>query len=486
MMVKTKHGMLRGYEDEQIAVFKGIPYAKPPVGDLRWKAPQPAEDWVGVKPATEFGPASAQPTFSQNYAGQILTNDGPKGEDCLYLNIWTPKKAVKPGHSLPVLFIIHGGGFKFFSGATSAFDGLELAKKDIVVVTINYRLGVMGFFAHPELSSENPNHVSGNYGILDQIAALQWVHDNIASFGGDPDQITICGESAGAFSISVLYSSPLAKGLFCRATAQSGGFMDRETVMYKQMMLHEAEDFFSGICNGKNLAELRRMSADELIEMTASVSFTPVRDNYVFQYDNKQAIKEKCLSDIPLLIGSNCDEGTLFADQSGNSDTFAALAMQLVGADKMPDFLKLYPNGNKEETVRSQIQLNSDNAWGHNMYTWAKLHSNYSNNDAYLYYYCHVPPGSDFGAHHSSEIVYFHHNLRHTEKAWTKADFSLEEALSSYLVNFIKTGNPNGEGLTNWIPFGEDEDKIMVIEDEPCMAPNPTLQAMRFWDANEK
>ncbi len=222
MLIKVKNGLLRGEEREGIAAFKGIPYAKPPIGELRFKAPQPAKSWYGVRDATEFGAASVQP---QMPAGGFKAIEEPISEDCLYLNVWCPQYAIREGQSLPVMVVIHGGGFQAFSGAYDILQGWELAKKDIVVVTINYRLGAMGFLAHPELSAEDPHHVSGNYAILDQIAALRWVRDNIAAFGGDPEKVTVSGESAGAFSVSVLCMSPLARGLFCRATARAEDFL---------------------------------------------------------------------------------------------------------------------------------------------------------------------------------------------------------------------------------------------------------------------
>jgi para-nitrobenzyl esterase len=342
----------------------------------------------------------------------------------------------------------------------------------------------MGLFAHPTLSQENQNHVSGNYAILDQIAALKWVQDNIASFGGNPKQITLCGESAGAFCESVLYTSPLAKGLFHRITAQSGAFMDNKTLMYKLQTLGEAEAYFSKLFEGKSLEELRSMSADELVEQTKAVSFSPIRDGYVFQLDNKQAIKNGHFSDVPLLIGSNCDEGTLFADQSGDSEKFAAMVENLFGKEKAAEFLKIYPNNNKEETIRSQIQMVSDSVFGHNMYSWAKLQAQNGKSKVYLYYYCHVPPDSKFGAYHSSELNYFYHNLIRSKRNWTQKDYELEEIYSKYILNFVKTGNPNAEGLPKWHQFSAEDEKIMIMDDEPHMGQNPTLLAMYFWDAN--
>ena len=486
MLIKTKNGILRGEETDGTAIFLGIPYAKAPIGELRWKAPLPAEDWEGIREATEFGHASAQPIFEQSYADKHLSNAEPMSEDCLYLNVWAPKKAAEENKGLPVLFVIHGGGFKYFSGSTSALNGFELAKQDVVVVTINYRLGIMGFFAHPELSRESENGVSGNYAILDQIAALKWVNENISAFGGDPDQVTICGESAGAFSVSVLCASPLAKGLFEKATAQSGSYMDKKTVMYTLMDLQEAESHFSALVGGKSLSELRNMSTQEMIDLLENAemkSVSPICDDYVFPSDIKQAIKDGRINDVPLLIGSNRDEGTLFAPQSGNPDELAAIAAHMLGAEKVQEFLKIYPNDDKETTIRSMIQFFGDSSFTHNMYSWAKELANHGKNNVYLYYYCLVPPSTSFGAHHSSELVYFFHNLCRSNNAWTQRDFEMENMYSSYIMNFIKTGNPNGEGLPLWTPFAENKEEILIMDDKTQMETNPRLEAMRFWDS---
>lgn len=483
MLIKVKNGLLRGEEREGIAAFKGIPYAKPPIGELRFKAPQPAKSWYGVRDATEFGAASVQP---QMPAGGFKAIEEPISEDCLYLNVWCPQYAIREGQSLPVMVVIHGGGFQAFSGAYDILQGWELAKKDIVVVTINYRLGAMGFLAHPELSAEDPHHVSGNYAILDQIAALRWVRDNIAAFGGDPEKVTVSGESAGAFSVSVLCMSPLARGLFCRATAQSGGFFDKRTVMYQTVTLKEAEKFGKELFPGKSLAELRQMPAQELLALTASSAMQrmiPVRDGYIFPEDPYEVYKEKNFSDVPLLIGSNCDDGVQFTSCSGEADELTAAAAGLTGPDRIQEFCRIYPVGNSEETVRSQIQFISDSGFGHNMYVWAHLQEKYGESQVYLYYYCHVPPETDLGAYHSSELPYLFRNLKYRQKAWTEKDYELQDIYSEYLLNFVKYGDPNGKHVPEWKPFSTDTEQIMVLDDAPHMAENPTLAAMRFWDA---
>lgn len=485
MLVQTKNGLLCGEEVDGISVFKGIPYAKPPVGDLRWKAPQPPENWEGIRDAKSFGFASVQPKFD-NEAQQIATeNNEPMSEDCLFLNIWAPKHAIEEGKRLPVLFIIHGGGFMCFSGSVEILQGLELAKKEIVVVTINYRLGAMGFFAHRELDEENPHHVSGNYGILDQIAALQWVQENIAAFGGDPKKVTISGESAGAFCVSVLCMSPLASGLFRGATAQSGAFMDKRTVMYQSPTLEEAEAYCEEACGGRDLAQLRQMTAEEIMKMTGPIAgkcLMPVWDGYVFRENPREVFKEGNFSDVPLLLGSNKDDGSKFTTRSGNAQELVQMAADMLGTEQVDDFLKVYPAGDPKETVRSQIRLFSDSAFGHNMYAWAGLQKEYGKSDVYLYYYCHIPPDTEFGSYHSSELYYFFHNLGCGDKNWTEKDYELQEVYSDYILNFVRNGNPNGNGLPEWKTFGDDPEQIMILDDDSHMERNPTLEAMQFWD----
>lgn len=317
MKVHTRNGWIQGTTSDEIAVFKGIPYAQPPIGELRWKAPQPVQDWDGIRDGSVFGNASIQPVLQ---IPGVKAVEEPVSEDCLYLNVWAPADAIIEGRKLPVLMIIHGGGFQAFSGAYDILQGEELARQGIVVVTINYRLGVMGFLTHPLLSQEDPHGVSGNYGILDQIEALKWVRKNIAAFGGDPDKITVSGESAGAFSVSILCMSPLAKGLFRAATAQSGGFFDKKGAIYELYSLRQAEAVFAERIAGKSAEELRAMSAEELMERTAPIAMAylkPVVDGYVFPAEAKELFCAGKFCDVPLLLGSNCDDGAQFCSRSG-------------------------------------------------------------------------------------------------------------------------------------------------------------------------
>ena len=482
MKVHTTNGWIQGTTSDGIAVFKGIPYAQPPIGELRWKAPQPVQDWDGIRDGSVFGNASIQPVLQ---IPGVKAVEEPVSEDCLYLNVWAPADAIIEGRKLPVLVIIHGGGFQAFSGAYDILQGEELARQGIVVVTINYRLGVMGFLAHPLLSQEDSHGVSGNYGILDQIEAMKWVRKNIAAFGGDPDKVTVSGESAGAFSVSILCMSPLAKGLFRAATAQSGGFFDKKGAIYELYSLRQAEAVFAERIAGKSAEELRAMSAEELMERTAPIAMAylkPVVDGYVFPAEAKELFRAGKFCDVPLLLGSNCDDGAQFCSRSGEKAELLHVGKQLAGEDNLKRLQAIYPCDTKEQTVRSQIQLTSDMSFGHNMYVWAKLQEKYGSADVFLYDYCYVPPLSLLGAYHSSELPYFFHNLRCREKPYTEADYAFEALCTSYLVQFVKNGDPNGSGLPVWRPFAEDDTQIMRLDSHAGMIANPTKRAMDFWD----
>ena len=493
MIVETKNGKLRGSEENGIAVFKGIPYAKPPVGDLRWKAPLPAEDWEGVRDALEFGNIAVQPVFDAAGYNYSLSNSGTRSEDCLYLNIWAPVDAVKEGQKLPVLFVIHGGGFTYFSGATPWLGGADLAGEGIVVVTINYRLGAMGFFSHPELDKENEHGVSGNYGILDQIEALRWVRRNISAFGGDKDRVTFSGESAGAFSASILCMTPLASGLFARVAAQSGSFTDYHTVMCDCQTLEEAEASWLKVCGGKSIEELRAMAPDEILKLQAAVdnnARVPVRDGYVFPADPAGRFKDGSFIDVPLMIGSNKDDGSQFHSRKGDPDELKRIGEGLAGRENLEKFMEIYPAGDKEKTNETMTQLFSDSGFGHGMYKWAGLQNRFGKSEVYLYRYCHIPPDDNgFGSYHSSELYYFYRKLGLSDNKWREEDYRLEGIFSGYFLNFIKYGDPNGielsdgsDGLPEWKTFGDNPENIMILDETPHMELNPRLDAMKFWD----
>ncbi len=305
--VKVEGGIIQGTVTEDLTIYKGIPFAAPPVGDLRWKAPQPVEKWDGVKQTVDYAPAPMQ-------GGNPASG---KSEDCLYLNVWTPAKSAN--EKLPVLVWIYGGGFSFGSTSDPVHNGEHLARKGVVLVSVAYRVGQLGFLAHPELSAENPNKVSGNYGLLDQIAGLQWIKNNIAAFGGDPNKVTIFGESAGGISVSMLCASPLTKGLIHGAISQSGGSFGptRPTTFPGENMkpLQQAEQEgveYAQKVGAASIAELRKMDADKLPMGMGMGGAWPIVDGYVIPDDQFKLYEAGNYNDIPVLIGYNSDEGLSF------------------------------------------------------------------------------------------------------------------------------------------------------------------------------
>lgn len=471
--VATEGGLISGKLDSsgQIKIFKGIPFAAPPLGDLRWKAPQPVQPWEGIKTCTENPPSPMQnppvPFFA--WSSEFLIPAEPISEDCLYLNVWTA--AEKSDEKRPVMVWIYGGGFGSGGSTVPLYDGEDLAKKGIVVVTINYRVGILGFLAHPELSAENPDQTSGNYGILDQIAALEWVKKNIDAFGGDPDNVTIAGQSAGAYSVNALVVSPKAKGLFHKAIAQSGGMFTRNNGLVSGLQGAEERGKELTDTLGLSLADLRKIPSDSLLKLAGR--FGPVFDGKVLPGVRK-AFEEGAFSDVPLLTGWNADD-RVSSNQAITPTEFIANAKKLYGG-RAGEYLQLFPSGNEvelEETLKTIGVL----GFGFQNYTWAKMQTEKGQNDAYLYYFTRVPPGEpNFGAFHSAEFSYALHTLRNWNRPFEKADYELEKNMSDYWVNFVKTGNPNGKNLPNWPVF--DPENPLVIE----LGTDVKVRALPFWE----
>jgi para-nitrobenzyl esterase len=461
--VKVDSGLLEGHPGTHpdVMVFKGIPYAAPPVGDMRWKSPEPAAPWQGVKDAAAFGPSCMQTSYPE---GSLYHNTlGPISEDCLTLNVWT---TAKQGEKHPVMVWIHGGALTRGSGATAWYDGEALSRKGVVIVTINYRLGVFGFFTHPELTAESSHHTSGNYGLLDQVAALQWVKRNIAAFGGDPKKVTIFGESAGSWSTNFMMASPLTRGLIDRVIGESGAFFG---VMKK---LADTEKV--GV-NAGDLKTLRAKPAEELMKTTFDQrAMGPVVDGYLLPTDIYTVFKEGKQNDVPLLAGYNADEGTAFANWNGNVDAFVKQGQQRFG--KFSDeYFAAYPAGSEADAKASFYATFRDTTFGWNMRTWGRMNEQTGHHPAYLYYFSHVQPGPTaerYGAYHASEILYVFDNLDVLPRPFTDVDRKLSEEMASYWVNFAKTGDPNGPGLPKWpayhakdevwMEFGPSEPKTKV------------------------
>ena len=380
--VKVTGGVIQGVVEDGMMIFKGIPFAAPPVGELRWKAPQPVIPWEGVRNADKFGPSPISSMGGQRDAS----------EDCLYLNVWTPAKSQK--EKLPVMVWIYGGGFSM--GTSSYYDGAPIAREGVVLVTINYRVGKLGYFAHPALSAENPEHVSGNYGILDQIAALRWVQDNIAQFGGDPKNVTIFGESAGGISVSMLCASPLAKGLFRAAISQSGSsFGPVRPKSYpgenmKSLAQSEKEGVEFGESKGATTAEaLRALKPEDLSrQMTVTGGAWPIVDGYVIPDDQFKMYEAGKYNDVALLIGYNSDEGDSFGFTEDPTQHIASVRERYEDyADKL---LAVYPLVDGK-VVKVTRDLCRDSAFGWGTWSWGRLQNKTGKQPVYMYYFDQDP-----------------------------------------------------------------------------------------------
>ncbi|MDN3668239.1 carboxylesterase family protein [Echinicola jeungdonensis] len=480
-IVEVTGGSIQGLKENGLTVFKGIPFAAPPVGSLRWKAPAPVEPWDGIKETKEFGPSPYQP--GEPPAG--------KSEDCLYLNVWTP--AQSPNQKLPVLVWIYGGGFSYGSTAEPVCTGAHLAQKGVIVVSIAYRVGKLGFLAHPELSAENPLKVSGNYGLLDQIAGLQWVQDNIAGFGGDPEKVTIFGESAGGISVSMLCASPLAKGLFRGAISQSGGSFGptRETTYPGENMktLQQAEKSGKGFvqeANVSSIAELRKLKVEELPINPGMGGAWPNVDGYVIPGDQYQLYQEGKYNDVDVLVGYNSDECAFFLN-SKTPEEHIARVQQRYGqfADTL---LSVFPVG-ENKVPKSARDLTSAAAFGWHSWTWARLQAQTGNSKVFLYYFDQHPdypedsPMHGYGSPHGSEIPYVFMTLNKENPQTTKSDIELSETMSSYWTNFTKYGHPNAEDLPDWPEFTMENQQLMYLNEKPHASPVPDKNSMKVLDS---
>lgn len=470
-IVNVEGGQIEGYIQDSLKIFKGIPFAAPPVGDLRWKAPQPVQPWQGVKQTTEFAKGPIQGGDPNNFS-----------EDCLYLNVWTPAKTAQD--KLPVMVWIYGGGFSFGSTADPSHDGGLLARNGVILVSITYRVGNLGFLCHPELSAENPNHVSGNYGILDQIAGLQWVKNNIDKFGGDPNNVTIFGESAGGISVSMLCASPLAKGLFQRAISQSGGSFgpSRATTYPGENMktLAMAEQDGAQIAEklgAKSLADLRALPAEKYAggDMSGFGAW-PVVDGYVIKDDQYVMYQNGDFNDVDILVGYNSDEGASFSF----ADTYETHPKFV--ADRYGRFadtlLKAYPLTDEGKLNKTARDLMRDAAFGWQTWAWASLQSQKGKSKVYLYYFDQHPADSE-GSHHGMDVNYVFQHVTQGE-----SDIALSKAMGLYWTNFAKTGNPDGEGVPHWPEFTTENQKVMYLTGPvPFEGTTPSLESMKVLDA---
>ena len=471
LQVKTDKGKVEGAftTDQKVRAFKGIPFAAPPVGELRWQPPQPATKWSGVREAKEFGSHCIQ---SSGYPDMVFHDPGAS-EDCLTLNVWTPTGA----KGLPVMVWIYGGGFA--SGGTSERrqDGQFLAHRGVVVVSMNYRLGIFGFFAHPELTAESAHHASGNYGLMDETAAIEWVKRNIAAFGGDPANITIFGESAGSFAVSAQMASPLAKGLIAKAIGESGGAFFSGGLGFPPREVQEKKDvaFAQAAFGTSKLADLRKLSADEILKgakskMESPVRFGPDVDGYFLPKSVPEIYAAGEQAHVPLLAGWNADEmraAVIFAKTQPTAESFKSQAEKDFGADAA-GFLKVYPSSTDEEAVRSAGDFASDRFIVYSTWRWLEAHVQTGNAPVYRYRLDLGSPGDDnhkavIGAFHSDDIEYVFGTLDSRPGAvWRPEDRKLSDEMGTYWTNFAKTGDPNGAGVPKWPTYNAAGDWMVM------------------------
>jgi len=474
-------GEIEGELHEGFALYKAIPYAEAPVGNLRWKAPVPKSPWKGVYKAENWGGRPFQ-TVDPNQNG----NEIPMSEDCLYLSVETPAKS--KSEKLPVFVNIHGGAF-----ATGSYSGTQesFVREGIVYVSIEYRLGPLGFMAHPEASKESRDGISGNYGIYDQICALNWIHNNIAAFGGDPEKVTICGESAGGISVSILCASPLCKGLFRGAISESGGSFcpvasgDASpigigaTTSYYKDAEKKGLDYQKKL-NAKNLKQLRKISGDELIKAGSGSQFWPVVDGKAITGDIYKLYEQGNYNDVNVIVGYNSDEGSLFVYQMTLDGYNGMLNSFGPNAEKAK---AVYPATNDKEALYAIQDIFRDTAFGWGTWAWANLQSKTGKSNVYMYYFDQASQNSliknSRGATHVAEMPFIY------DWHWgtmTEAETHMAQIMPQYWINFIKTGNPNADGLPYWTTYKQGEATVMDMHNGFHLTPAPNQKQMDFWE----
>lgn len=469
-------GEIEGELHEGFALYKAIPYAEAPVGNLRWKVPVPKAPWQGVYKADKWGDRPFQ-TVDPNQNG----GDLGMSEDCLYLSVETPAKS--KDEKLPVFVMIHGGAF-----ATGSYSGTQdnFVREGIVYCSIEYRLGALGFMSHPELTKESADGISGNYGIYDQICALQWIHDNIAAFGGDPEKVTICGESAGGISVSILCASPLCKGLFRAAISESGGnfapiAVQGATAMKPVAMAEEQGKAFQQALKAKNMKKMRQASGEEIIAATQGQQFWPVVDGKAIIGDQYKLYEQGNYNDVDVLVGYNSDEGSLFVYQM-KLDMYKGMIGGQYGewAEKA---MEAYPASTDQEALYAVQDIFRDNAFGWGTWAWANLQSETGKGKVYMYYFDQLSENSILGlrtrgATHVAEMPFIY--------AWpgkmTETDKHMAQIMPQYWINFVKTGNPNADGLPYWTTYRQGEPTVMHMHNGFHLAPAPNQKQMDFWE----
>jgi para-nitrobenzyl esterase len=484
--VRIDTGLVSGVQgtSDDVRVYKGIPYAAPPIGDLRWHEPRPAAHWEGVHKAEEFGPVCMQQQRGPAGAGSTPSSAPVPSEDCLYVNVWTAAKSASERR--PVIVWSYGGAFTGGAGSLAMYDGDALARKGAVVVTYNYRLGIFGFLAHPELTKESGHNASGNYALMDLAAVLHWVQTNIANFGGDPKRVTIDGESAGSMLVSAMVGSPQGKGLFQRAIGQSGAWMGVNIgKMTTRTQAEENGQKMVQALGASSIAELRSKSADELLKNSRG-QFGIIVDGWIVPEDLSITYQNHKQNDVDVLVGSNRDEGTFFSrpGAGGSAEQFTGNAKRRFN-DMADGFLKLYPASSDTEAGTSQLASFRDE-FGWAMREWAQLQSERGKAKAYLYYFTHVPPSApgqpSRGATHTADLAYMFNN-QPPSAMWTEVDKKLADTMSSYWVNFAASGNPNGKDLPEWPAYSEKKPKNIVLGDTVMVGPAIEPAMLAFYDS---
>jgi para-nitrobenzyl esterase len=483
---KVTGGEVQGVVEGEIASFKGIPFAAPPVGGLRWKSPQPVNPWSGIKKAESFAPGCMQDRGLASVMGVPLNFS----EDCLYLNVWSSAK--NPGEKLPVMVWIYGGGFA--GGATNVpvYDGTKLAQKGVVIVSPAYRVGAFGFLAHPELSLESGKG-SGTYGLQDMIAALRWVKDNVARFGGDPSRVTIFGESAGGIAVSMLAASPPAKGLFHRAISQSGGsFAPPRTgteagqnVPTLAAAESTGKSFIESVGAG-SINEARSLGAEQIQKAVGPMGgigrFWAVADGHVVPGDQYERYQAGQFNDTPVLIGTNSDEGAMFVRGPITAAGFEPQIRAGFGR-QADDILKAYPHSTDKEAFKSTKDIFRDTAFAWHTWVWAQLQSQKGKGKSYVYYFDHRTAKTPDGADHASELPFVFRNLGPRAETPPAREQAISDLMSSYWVNFAKTGDPNGAGLPSWPAFNTKDQRAMFFDSDPSAKPIPNIEKLKALDS---
>ena len=481
LTVKTAQGKAQGktINDGKVKAFLGLPYAAPPVGEMRWKAPGPPAKWKGTRDATKFGARCAQ---GRIFEDMVFQDAGPS-EDCLFLNVYAPADATDKS-KLPVMFWIHGGGYAGGASSEPRHNGDFLPLKGVVLVTINYRLGVFGFLATSELAKE-AGGTAGNYALMDMVAALQWVKGNIGKFGGDSSNVTIFGESAGSFAVSTLMAAPAAQGLFEKAIGESGGAFS-DVLPVDSLADREAKDgdWVAGL-GVNSLAELRALPTGKLLAAAKAKKggFSTVVDGKLLTEPVPATYAAGKQADVPTLTGWNKGENGGSPNPTVTAAAFQAQAKQRY-ADRAEEFLKLYPAATDEQAHLSQ----NESSWDQqrvSTYLWARERAKTAKSNAYTYFWDHALPGPDaglYGAFHSSEVPYALNTLYMSERPFTAADHSIADQVSGYWANFATTGDPNGKGLANWPAVG-GKPETMEIGDKPgAIAVAGSAEKLAFWE----